>query len=258
MADGGFGDPACRLSSWIIISRRFTTVSSTASPAEFPDTFGSLNRRSLVVGRGGRIDTNTYFNGFFEAYWHRHSAVENLVLRLRRFRQGHGPSFPGVRRLRHRRDRGTSISMAKAGPSKSKFPLPAGRAASFGRSSSKWSPSRIRSRSSPPSGWPRTWPPNRCNSLPAIAPSTAKSSFSGISGPWPKTRAWRITSREPSWSIRARGKLRSTPSFARCPGGALAKTSFFRQANFGGTGGFTRCILEAMRLPGATHVLLFG
>jgi len=36
-----------------------------------------------VLGHGSRIDTNTYFNSFFESYWRRHTTLGRLVLRLR-------------------------------------------------------------------------------------------------------------------------------------------------------------------------------
>ena len=42
-----------------------------------------VDRRSIVLDPGVRLETNTYFNSFFETYWRNHTRVETLVLRLR-------------------------------------------------------------------------------------------------------------------------------------------------------------------------------
>src|SRR5205085_8693821 len=51
-------------------------------------------------------------------------------------------------------------------------------------------------------------------------------------------------------------RVTAHPSFGRLPPGAAGKVAVIEQANFGGAGGFTRSILEALNTPGATHMLL--
>src|SRR4051794_5427908 len=45
--------------------------------AEAPD------RRSVAIGRGAMLITDTYFNSFFECYWRRYTRLGRLRLRLR-------------------------------------------------------------------------------------------------------------------------------------------------------------------------------
>jgi len=236
------------------LSPLYYRILDRASPAEFPDT-SALNRRSLVVGRGGRIDTNTYFNGFFEAYWHRHCAVEKIVLRLRVSGKGTVRLFRasaacGTGEIGHVDFDGEGRTL------EIEVPTPRGPSRELGMLffevvafsdsvtllAAEWLAKDVAPK-------PVQLVAGYCTfdreefvlrNIRTLAEDT------GLADHLSRTIVVDQGTR----------KVTEHPEFRALPGGALAKTSFFRQANFGGTGGFTRCILEAMRLPGATHVLL--
>lgn len=51
-------------------------------------------------------------------------------------------------------------------------------------------------------------------------------------------------------------RVRAHPDWASLPPGRDAKVRLVEQDNYGGSGGFTRAVLEAQGVPGASHVLL--
>lgn len=55
-----------------------------------------------------------------------------------------------------------------------------------------------------------------------------------------------------------RPDLLAHPAFAGLPRDFLSRLLVVEQGNFGGAGGFTRGLLEARGVPGATHALLMG
>jgi galactofuranosylgalactofuranosylrhamnosyl-N-acetylglucosaminyl-diphospho-decaprenol beta-1,5/1,6-galactofuranosyltransferase len=214
-----------------------------------------LDRRSTVLGQGARIDTNTYFNSFFEAYWRRHSRLGKLVLRLRLFGTGtirlwRASAACGAREVGCVDFDGEdqTVEMEAPGPPAHSrevgtlFFEVVARSHSATVISADWLAINVEPK-------PVKLVAGYCTfereefilkNIRALADDPDLASYLS-----------RIVVVD-----QGRRKVMSHPDYRALPGHVVSRTSFFDQANFGGAGGFTRCILEARRLQGSTHVLL--
>jgi galactofuranosylgalactofuranosylrhamnosyl-N-acetylglucosaminyl-diphospho-decaprenol beta-1,5/1,6-galactofuranosyltransferase len=223
-------------------------------PGRYPDPIAT-GRRSLVVGRGARIDTNTYFNSLYEAYWRRHTRLERLVLRLRLsgvgtvrlWRACRGRSAAEVGRVDFDGqdltiDMDAPETRGHGGQLGTLFFEVIARSNSVTISSADWvaadvavQPVKI------VAGYctfnRETFIVNNVKAL--VAERDLADCLSQVVVVDQGTR-----------------KVKDHAEYRALPAETVAKVCYVDQANFGGTGGFTRCILEAMQVHGATHVLL--
>jgi len=214
-----------------------------------------VDRRSIVLGRDARIDTNTYFNGFFEAYWRRYSTLGKLVLRLRLSGAGtvhllRASATSGIGEVGNVDFGGEDQTLEIEAPAPRSdggepgmlyFEIVA-RQESVTLITAEWVAKDVEAK-------PVRLVAGYCtfdreefvlNNIRALAEEPDLASCLA-----------RIV-------VVDQGTRRVTDhaGFRALPRTVVEKAAFFQQANFGGAGGFARCILEARRLPDATHILL--
>ena len=220
-----------------------------------------LDRRSIVIGCGAGIDTDTYFNSFFELHWRRHTTLGRLVLRLR----VSGVGTVHLWRTSNLWGRSAVNGSVMVGQSdfdgedvevEVNTPGPAFHFAQMGTLYFE-----VIARSSPVTLHGAEW----------VAKDAQAARVELVAGYCTCNRPTylldnleALAADRELWSRLTRvvvvdqgtQKVRTHAGFSRLSEQAIAGASFVEQANFGGSGGFTRCILEAMQVPGATHMLL--
>ncbi len=205
--------------------------------------------------RRRRIDTNTYFNSFFEAYWRRHTRLEGVALRL--VVRGRGT----VRLMRGLTD-GTVRELGRIDFDDDEQtidievpPLPAldhGQGNLFFEAVATSQPATIVS-----ADWVALDVEPAPVRLVAGYCTFNRETFvlNNIKSLTDDPNLGRYVSRIVVVDQGTR-KVTGHPGYSELTTGTMSRVAFLDQANFGGAGGFTRCILEAMDQYGATHVLL--
>lgn len=236
------------------VSSLYCRIFDDSRPVTIPDT-APLDRRSIVLGRGARIETNTYFNGFFEAYWRRHTTLKKLILRLRlsgtgTIRLWRASATHGVNEVRQidYAGVGQTVDMEVSEPH-----------AHFSEFGMLFFEAIARSESV------------TILSADWVAMDVEPKPVKLVAGYCTFNREKfivdniRILANDLDLAgylsqivvvDQGTNKVKGHPDYHTLPSQVTSKTRFFDQANFGGSGGFTRCILEAMGLDSATHVLL--
>jgi len=213
----------------------------------------SIDRHSMVLAPGARLDACAYFNAFFEAPWRRYTALNRLTLRLRV--SGHGAV-----RLWRRKPRDDAEQLAQAD-----FDATDPREIELSASESDGEPGLLcfeivaghRAAELVSAQWVAVGVEPAEVRLVAGYCTFHREEFildnigllagdAGLSD-----RLARIVVVD-----QGERKVKDHARFGELSARAAAITSFVEQPNFGGAGGFARCILEAMRLPEATHFLL--
>ncbi len=213
------------------------------------------DRFSMTIGRGCKLITDTYFNSFFESYWRRYTRLGRLRLRLEV--EGRGTALL----LRRSLAAGLSILEsvdfdAESGTVDIDIPEPQLHFRESGalhfdiiaRSS------RVRLRKAEWRALDVEAGPMR---LVAGFCTFNREKFlidnvrALLADPGVVEVLERIVVVDQGTS-----RVRDHPDFDELEAAVGAKLQVVEQGNFGGTGGFTRSILEARAIPGATHMLL--
>jgi galactofuranosylgalactofuranosylrhamnosyl-N-acetylglucosaminyl-diphospho-decaprenol beta-1,5/1,6-galactofuranosyltransferase len=202
-------------------------------------------RRALMLPRGAMIRTDTYFNSFYESYWREYTSLQHLVLRLR-------VRGCGVVRL-YRRTRGyetmllderdfsgeSSVEIAVSGGEGLLYFEIEARASGLGLHGAEWLGRAVEPRPVRLAACICTF--NR----PAQLLRNLSRLFADRSAAACVQRVFVVD--------QGREKVRDHPEYDFVAG---EKLHLVEQENYGGAGGFTRCLLEAKSDGAATHVLL--
>lgn len=223
-------------------------------PGHYPDP-KPVGRRSIVLGRGSRVDTDTYFNSFFESYWRRHTTLGRLVLRVRvsgtgtlqlwRSSRVNGSlvvgrnDFEGEELCVEMETPPSAVHFRELG---TLFFEVIARSESVTIHSAEWVAKDV-----------------EANAVRLVA---GYCTFNRETYVLNNLEA--LDSDPDLWNWLTRivvvdqgtNKVRAHPAYGRLAGRMDSRIALVEQDNFGGSGGFTRCILEAMQVAGATHVLL--
>ena len=210
-------------------------------------------RRAIVLPRGTVLRTDTWFNAFFESYWREHTHVAELALRLR-------VSGTGIVRIYRcsscRNDllreidfsgqnQELRVELADAPPSRRFgllfFELEA-HSSRLVMHQAEWTARAIVARSTRLIAGICTF--NRASQL--IRNVTALLSDQDVAAILERVIV----------VDQGREKVRDHPGFAALAQTAAGRLQLVEQDNRGGSGGFTRCLLEAQNDESATHVLL--
>lgn len=217
--------------------------------------YSTVQRHSIVLEKGDRLHTNTYFNSFYEAYWRRHTNLGKLVLRVCVTGKGtlllyRGNSLCGECELSRVDFDGQdqTIELEASAPPTEHHPLGVlffdvvARSSGVTVHSAEW-----------------------------VAKDTSPKSVKLVAGYCTFNRETFVLNNirtlmdqsDPMDCLcrivvvdQGTRKVTSHPEYRNLSAQAIAKTLFVEQANLGGSGGFGRCMMEAMRMPGATHFLL--
>jgi galactofuranosylgalactofuranosylrhamnosyl-N-acetylglucosaminyl-diphospho-decaprenol beta-1,5/1,6-galactofuranosyltransferase len=236
------------------VSSLYYRMLGNPHPAAYCDP-APAGRRSIVLGRGASIDTNTYFNSFFEAYWRRHTTLTRLLLRvrlsgagtIRLWRASTACGASEVGRVEFDGNNQT-IEMEVPGPRAhyrefgTLFFEVVARSRCLTIASADWMAKDVEPK-------PVRLVAGYCtfdreafilNNIRALAGDTD------------------LADRLSQIVVVDQGtrKLKSHLDYGALPRQVASKVFLVEQANFGGSGGFTRCILEARRRHDATHFLL--
>ena len=213
------------------------------------------DRRSFVLGPRERIDTNTYFNSFFETYWRQHTTLDSLVLRLRvsgsgtirllrmiaadEIREIASVDFEGENQL---------VTLAVPSPyTRSQSPATlffelTSDSQAVTVSSGEWVAMDVEPA-------PVRLVAGYCTfhrEAFILKNLTALASDSDLA----KYLSAIVVVDQ------GEKKVKNHPDYRKLSAAVMSITSFVDQSNYGGAGGFTRCIIEAMAPNSATHVLL--
>ncbi len=214
-----------------------------------------VDRRSMLLGRGERIDSNTYFNSFFEAYWRRHCTLDRLVLRLRLSGRG----TVRLWRASAACGAGDVASVDFHGENQVievEAPVPRPPCGEFGTLFFE-----LLARSESVTLLAADWVALDVNPAP-VKLVAGYCTFDREEFVLNNLKALADDDELAGYLTRTivvdqgTRKVQDHAGFHALPDHIADRASFFQQANFGGAGGFTRCILEAKRLAGTTHVLL--
>jgi galactofuranosylgalactofuranosylrhamnosyl-N-acetylglucosaminyl-diphospho-decaprenol beta-1,5/1,6-galactofuranosyltransferase len=228
---------------------------TAAGPRGRPGEPALLDRRSVRIEPGTTLGTATYFNSFFEGHWREYTKLGALVLRLRVSGRG------TVRLLRQTAEAGAAVLEAAdfRGDSREvvlNAPGPRFHFRELGALSFE-----LTARSGPVTLHQADWVATDVD--PAPVQLVAGYCTCDREGYLLKGLALLGADADVLGCLRKivvvdQGSRRVTahPSFGRLPPGAAGKVVVIEQANFGGAGGFTRSILEALNTRGATHMLL--
>ncbi|WP_435018238.1 glycosyltransferase [Tundrisphaera sp. TA3] len=215
------------------------------------------DRRSIWIGRGAKLITDTYFNSVFESYWRRHTRVEKLRLRLELSGRG------TVLLLRRSLAAGLEVLDevdfdfdADGSELALDVPVPhlhhresgalhfdiIARSPSVRLARAEWVARDVE--------------PDPINLVAGYCTFNRERFLldnvrSLLADPDVAGRLGRIVVVDQGTS-----KIKDHPGFAFLEAAAGDKLHLIEQENFGGAGGFTRSILEARAMPGATHMLL--
>jgi galactofuranosylgalactofuranosylrhamnosyl-N-acetylglucosaminyl-diphospho-decaprenol beta-1,5/1,6-galactofuranosyltransferase len=214
-----------------------------------------LGRRSVHLSPGTCLSTGTFFNGFFEGHWRRYTTLGRLALRLRVSGRG------GVQLCRRTAEHGITPLAALAFDG-------AECALQIDAPGPGFHPRELgllyfdlTARGGPVTLHQAEW----------VALDARPQPVDLVAGyctfnrePYLLAGVRRLLEdADVSAALRAiividqgTKRVADHPDFARLPEGARDKLRLVTQANFGGAGGFTRSILEALGDAGATHVLL--
>jgi galactofuranosylgalactofuranosylrhamnosyl-N-acetylglucosaminyl-diphospho-decaprenol beta-1,5/1,6-galactofuranosyltransferase len=214
------------------------------------------SRRALVLPRGAVVRTDTWFNAFFASYWWNYTCLSELVLQLR-------VSGSGVLRLyrrcphRHRshllqeiafvgQDRQLHVTSAEMRPLSENggllfFEIEA-RSSSVVLHQAEWTAREILPK-------PIRLVAGICtfNRPSLLLPNIAAL----LADPDVAPLLERVLVVD-----QGTAKVRNHPAFAALARAAAGRLQLVEQDNYGGSGGFTRCLLEAQNAGSATHVLL--
>ncbi|MCE5301675.1 MAG: glycosyltransferase [Planctomycetaceae bacterium] len=212
-------------------------------------------RRSIILGQGATVSTDSYFNSFFETYWRRHTTLGQLTLRIR-------VSGRGTLRLLRTMDENSTSELASSdfeGDDRTivmRVPEP------FDASEAHTTVFFEVTAGSPSV---------TIHSAEWVAVDVRPAPVRLVAGYCTFNRETFVLknitalTEDPdlaSWLSeimvvdQGTKKVRNHPNFVDLPEEAAARTSWIDQANYGGAGGFTRCLLEAMTHGDRTHVLL--
>ncbi|MGH7172608.1 MAG: glycosyltransferase [Gemmataceae bacterium] len=212
-------------------------------------------RRSLVLPRGRVLRTDTWFNAFFESFWRQYTRLGHLTLRLR-------VSGAGVLRLYRRtaeqkqrllheinfsgRSRqlcvGVSDALDSAGRSGLLYFEIEAHSSRLLLHQAEWITAEI------------TTHPTRLVAAFCTfnrAAMLLRNLTDLFSDPDLAEVLDRVIVVDQGFE-----KVRDHPSYAAFMRNAAGRLHLVEQDNFGGAGGFTRCLLEARNAASATHVLL--
>jgi len=235
------------------VSSLYYHVIANPSPGHCADP-APTGRRSMVLRRGCRINTNTYFNTFFESYWRRHTRLERLALRMRlvgsgtvvlwRVSREYGPlkisqvDFDG---------KDVTLNLEVPGP------------IAHYRETGTLS-LELSARSHTATLHRAEW----------VALDTSAKRVGIVAGYCTFNRETfvleniRSLTEDPELDSclsrivvvdQGTKKVKDHAEYGSLGPAAVSKTSLIEQGNFGGAGGFTRCLMESSRLGDATHCL---
>jgi len=220
-----------------------------------PSQLRKRGRRTAFLPEGAILRTDTWFNAFFERYWREHTHFSGLALRLRL-------SGAGVLRLyRHCSDEELILlqEITFGGPERELRIELADTRLALGRLGLLFFEMEARSS--------------------CLVMHRAEWTARAMEMPPPRLAAGFCTFNRPSLLLRnvqalladaevaalleriivvdqGTAKVREHPAYPALARAAAGRFQLIEQANHGGAGGFTRCLLEAQSTPSATHVLL--
>lgn len=213
------------------------------------------DRRTIVLPRGTVLRTDAWFNAFFEAYWRKHTQLSQLVLRSR-------VSGAGILRLYRRspeqgegllqeiafsgQDREVWVELADDGPVSGNFGLLfcelEATSSRMVMHQAEWMVCNVETQPTRLAACFCTF--NRASRL--IRNITALRSDSDVAELLDQVLV----------VDQGTEKVRDHPSFPMLARAAAGRLLLVEQDNRGGSGGFTRCLLEAQNAGSATHVVL--
>jgi galactofuranosylgalactofuranosylrhamnosyl-N-acetylglucosaminyl-diphospho-decaprenol beta-1,5/1,6-galactofuranosyltransferase len=226
------------------------------SPLDCPSP-APTGRRSFAVPGGTRLDTDTYFNSFFEGYWRRHTAVGAVRLRL-------WLTGSGTLELCQRSAQG-AVHVLAALPFRSDGHSPV--ELELGRPEEQLRQAgSVFFRLTPDGSGPVELARGEWVAL-GVEPRPVRlvAGYCTCNREAYLLRNVNDLCEEPDCAAavarvvvvdQGTSKVRCHPDYAGLSAQARARLTLLEQGNFGGAGGFTRCILEAQQTVGATHVLL--
>ena len=211
---------------------------------------GGRGRRSVVLPGGTCLRTDTYFNGFFEGYWRKYTRLGRLDLRvrvsgagtLRLYRRSPGGGRGLLRQVTFAgKDREVSLEAPPAETGLLYFEVRA-RSRRLLLHRAEWVARDVEAR-------PARLVAGYCtfNREPLLIRNVAAL----LKDPDVAAALSRVVVVDQGGR-----KVRAHPAYPTLAAGARDRLRVVEQDNFGGAGGFTRCLLEALGTAGATHVLL--
>lgn len=213
------------------------------------------SRRAMTLPRGTILRTDTWFNAFFENHWREHTHLQQLVLQVR-------VSGAGCLRLYRRSSKNGQILLREidfAGRNQELRVEIASAPVTPGSSGILFF--EIEARSSVVRMHRAEWVARQVVTKPSRL----------VAGLCTFNRASQLLRNITALLVdpevaevlerilvvdQGREKVRDHPRYAAVAAAAGDRLQLFEQDNFGGAGGFTRCLLEARYEQAATHVLL--
>jgi galactofuranosylgalactofuranosylrhamnosyl-N-acetylglucosaminyl-diphospho-decaprenol beta-1,5/1,6-galactofuranosyltransferase len=211
-------------------------------------------RRAIVLPRGSVLRTDTWFNAFFESYWRKYTTIKQLLLCVRVRGAGslriYRRSCDGSQQLlkaMHFAGRDCELRIEVPEPS-----AHAGGGLLFFEMQARSHRLRMRQ-----AEWLAGAVVPRPARLVAAfctfnrAPLLVRNLAALLDDADVAQILERIVVVD-----QGEDRVRDQAAFEHLARRAGGRLHLLEQANFGGSGGFTRCLLEAQRIPSATHVLL--
>jgi galactofuranosylgalactofuranosylrhamnosyl-N-acetylglucosaminyl-diphospho-decaprenol beta-1,5/1,6-galactofuranosyltransferase len=212
-------------------------------------------RRTLVLPRGTVLRMDTWFNAFFESYWREYTHLSELTLRLcvsgtgmvRLYRRCSGQRPGLLQEIDFAgRDRELSLEVADTPPAWGRFGLLyfeiEAHSAGLVMKQAEWTARETMRR-------PTRLVAGICTfNRPSMLIRNIAALFTDSDVTELLDRIIVVD--------QGRDKVRDHPGFAALERAAGGRLQLIEQDNRGGSGGFTRCLLEAQRDESATHVLL--
>ncbi len=213
------------------------------------------NRRTVILPRGAVLRTNTWFNAFFENYWREYTHLSQLSLRIRlsgagtlrlyrRFSERSASLIEKVDFSGHERE--LCVKLGKEPPA----------AASFGMLFFE-----LHAHSSQVVMHQAEWTVHEAETRPVRlvagictfnrASQLIRNITTLLADPDAAALLERVIVVDQGTE-----KVRDHPAFAALARSARGRLQLVEQDNCGGSGGFTRCLLEAQRTGSASHVVL--
>jgi galactofuranosylgalactofuranosylrhamnosyl-N-acetylglucosaminyl-diphospho-decaprenol beta-1,5/1,6-galactofuranosyltransferase len=228
---------------------RIVRASQSGRELEFPDRF------SARIPGGTCLATDTYFNSFFESYWRCYARVSRLSLGLT------VSGIGSVRLVRRSAVAGSSVlASANFGPREARVELEVPEPAVHFREAGLLH-FELTARSAEVRILGATWAALDAQCVPVrlvagYCTFNREKLLAGnietlLGDPGVAALLERVVVVD-----QGTRKLKQHTAFAALPPAVQANVQVLEQGNYGGAGGFTRSILEAVALPRATHMLL--